>query len=88
MDFYGRIKEILPEVTGTSERGTWTRQTVVVESFDNPNNILAIDALNDRVKLLQPIQPGYAVKVSFGVSSRKGENGYFTSVNLWDIQKL
>lgn len=88
MDFYGKVKEILEPVSGTSSRGLWVRQTIVLEAFDNPSNILAIDALNERCEKVQQFQPGTPVKATFGVSSRKGENGYFTSVNLWDIQKL
>jgi len=88
MDFYGRIKEVLPIVSGTSERGPWQRQTVVVESFDNPNDYIAIDAIGDRISKLQNIAIGQAVKATFSVSSRKGEKGYFTSATLWDIAKL
>lgn len=88
MDFYGKVKEILQPVSGTSANGEWTRQTVVLESFDNPMNCLAIDAMNDRCSKIAPLQIGTAVKATFGVNSRKGEKGWFTSVNLWDIQKL
>lgn len=88
MDYYGRIKEVLPIVSGTSERGPWQRQTVVVESFDNPNDYIAIDAIGDRIAKLQNLTIGQAVKVNYSVNSRKGEKGYFTSVWLWDINKL
>lgn len=88
MDFYGKVKEILPAVSGQGQKGLWVRRTLVLESFDNPNNILAIDALNERCDKLESLQTGMAVKASFGVISRKGENGYFTSVNLWDVVKL
>lgn len=88
MDFYGKVKEILPPVQGQSERGLWVRQTIVLESFDNPNYLLAIDALNERCDKLAQFQPGQAVKATFGVTSRKGDKGYFSTVNLWDIQKL
>lgn len=88
MDFYGKVKEVLDPVSGQSDKGLWVRRTVVVEAFDNPNNLLAIDALNERAEKLAAIDPGMPVKATFGVSSRKGEKGYFTTVNLWDIQKL
>lgn len=88
MDFYGKVKEILDPVQGTGERGNWTRQTIVLEAFDNPQNILALDALNDRCEKLAELKPNMAVKATFGVSSRKGDKGYFTTVNLWDITKL
>ena len=88
MDFYGKVKEICEPISGTGERGLWVRRTIVLEAFDNPQNIIAIDALNDRCDKISTLQVGMAVKATFGVSSRKGEKGYFTTVNLWDIQKL
>lgn len=88
MDYYGRVKEICPLETGKSERGEWQRQTVVIESFENPNNFLAIDAIGDRIRQLGVIFEGIPVKASFSVTSRKGEKGYFTSATLWDIKPL
>lgn len=88
MDFYGKVKEILEPIHGQSQNGLWVRRTVILESFDNSNNCLAIDALNERCEKLQDIKVGMAVKANFGINSRKGDKGWFTSVNLWDIQKL
>ena len=64
MEFYGRIKEICPLETGKNERGTWQRQAVVVESFENPNNFLAIDAIGERIQQL-----GTATEASSRMSS-------------------
>lgn len=88
MEFFGRIKEIGEVVKGTSEKGDWQRQTVVVETFEMPTTYLAIDAIGDRIAKLATLQPGMAVRALFAVSSRKGEKGWFTSATLWDINKL
>lgn len=88
MEYFGRVKEIGQVVSGQNERGTWQRQTIVLESFENPNNCLALDALGDRLVKLATLQIGQAVKAVFAVSSRKGDNGWFTSATLWDIAKL
>lgn len=88
MDFYGKVKELTEAVSGQGEKGLWVRRTLVVEAFDNPNSIIAVDALNDRCDKLLEIRVGQAIKVSFGVNSRKSEKGYFTTLNLWDVQKL
>ncbi len=88
MEFYGKVKEVLDPIHGQGSKGLWVRQTIVLESFDNPEIIIAIDALNERCEKLEGLQPGKAVKASFGVQSRKGEKGYFTSATLWDINPL
>ena len=88
MEYFGRVKEIMEPVSGQGANGAWTRQTIVVESFDNPMNCIALDALNDRCEKLQDMQVGMAVKATFVINSRKGDKGWFTTVNLWDIQRL
>ena len=88
MDFYGKVKEITEAVSGQGERGLWVRRTIVLESFDNPQNCVALDALNERCDKLQTMAIGMPVKATFGINSRKGEKGWFTTLNLWDIQKL
>ncbi len=88
MDYFGRVKEIMEPVHGQGEKGLWVRRTIVLESFDNPMNCIALDALNDRCDKLQGLQVGMAVKATFGINSRKGDKGWFTTVNLWDISKL
>lgn len=88
MDFYGKVKEVSEPVSGQGAKGLWVKKTIVVESFDNPENWIAIDALNERCDKVNVLQPGMAVKATFGINSRKGEKGYFTTINLWDIQKL
>jgi len=88
MEFFGRIKEIDEVVKGTSEKGEWQRQTVVVETFEMPSTYLAIDAIGERIGKLATLQPGMAVRALFNVSSRKSEKGWFTSATLWDINKL
>lgn len=88
MDFYGKVKELMEPVSGQSEKGLWVRRTIVLESFDNPMNCLALDALNERCDKLQGLQPNMAVKATFGINSRKGDKGWFTTVSLWDISRL
>lgn len=88
MDFYGKVKDILDPISGESANGHWTRQTIIVESFDNPMNFIAIDAMNERTQRLAGLTVNTAVKATFGINCRKGDKGYFTSLNLWDIQKL
>lgn len=88
MEFFGRVKEIGNVKTGKSPKGTWTKQTVVIESFDNPNNIIAIDAMNERTVEVQKVAIGTAVKATFSVNSHRSEKGYFTSITLWELFKL
>lgn len=88
MNIYGRVFEICPPISGQSSTGSWTRQTIVIQSFDNPNQFSAFDALNERVKLLEGITVGMAVTITGNPASRKHEDKWFTTLNLWDIKKL
>lgn len=88
MEIYGRIHEICEVQKGTSEKGDWQRQTVVVESFDQPTSYTAFDAFNKNINQLASLRVGQAVKAVGSATSRKGEKGWFTTLNLWAISPL
>lgn len=88
MKLFGRIHEITDMETGQSANGEWQRRTLVIQSLDNPNQLTAIDALNERVKQLENLQVGMAVEVNFSASSRKRENKWYSNLSLWEVSRI
>lgn len=88
MEFYGRVHEVSEPQIGTSEKGNWKLQTVVVESFEQPTIYVAFDAFNKNCEQLSSVKVGQAVKAVGSAQSRKSDKGWFTSLNLWTITPL
>lgn len=87
MEIYGKIIEVTPIESGTSERGTWERRSLVISTLEqNPTNI-AFTAMGKRLEDVANTHIGDVVKVRFGLSSRKSENKWYSDIVLWGIEK-
>lgn len=88
MEIIGRIIEVLPVISGVSERGEWTRGGIVVETLTDFPVAIALDLSDKRLeefgqKFPNPV--GMIVKARFGVSSRKLEDRWFTNARAWEV---
>ena len=90
-----KIKEILPLQQGTSERGDWQSQEVIVEENANvqyPNQLL-LRLRGDKTAQLTGLKAGDVVDVMYASSVRSyttkdGRKVYNTEINCWSIKKV
>jgi hypothetical protein len=90
MKITGKITEILPKESGTSKAGKqWVKQTVVIDSNEQYNNIYPIEVFGDeKVENLNKYNKvGDTVDVEFNISANKWKDKYFTSLQAWKITK-
>lgn len=88
MEIIGRIIEVLPVISGVTERGEWTRGGIVVETLTDYPVTLQLDLTDARLEEFTkkfPNPVGTIVKVRFGVSSRKLEDKWFTNARAWEV---
>lgn len=86
MEIKGFIKTILDPVSGSSARGEWSRQDVVIEYQDGSyTKTLAVTFFNKAEQLLG-LGVGQEVTVSFSVSSREYNGRWFTQADGWKIE--
>ena len=85
----GKVVKILDVETGTSKSGKeWQKQTFVIDSEEQYNNILAVEVFGDKVQLLNSLKIGDEVEVEVNVSSREYNGKYYHNVSLWKIATL
>ena len=90
-----KIKEILPLQQGTSERGDWQSQEVIVEENANvqyPNQLL-LRLRGDKTGQLTGLQAGDVVDVMYAstvraYTTKDGRKVYNTEINCWSIRKV
>lgn len=88
MEIKGFIKTILDPVSGSSARGEWSRQDVVIEYQDgNYTKTLAVTFFN-KLDQLAGLGVGQEVTVSFSVSSREYNGRWFTQADGWKIEPI
>ena len=85
---YGRVSAITQPETGENERGKWTKQTIVLESFEMPKYEIAFEAMNDRTNQIAMMKVGQAACAKGSVTSREYEGKWYTRVNLWEVKPI
>lgn len=93
MEIKGKVMQVLPLRTGTSQRGTmWKVQEYVIETYDQFPRKVLFNLFGDRVDQY-PLQVGEDVLVSFDLESRSfmGRDGverWSTDVRAYRVEKL
>lgn len=85
MELQGKIIVVLPERSGTSQRGNqWSSITYVLETQEQYPKKLAFDVTNDKIDQLN-IQVGEFITVQFDINAREYNGRWFNSVNAWNV---
>lgn len=85
MELQGKIIVVLPERSGTSQRGNqWRSITYILETQEQYPKKLAFDVTNDKIDQLN-IQFGEILTVQFDINAREYNGRWFNSVNAWNV---
>jgi hypothetical protein len=93
MQFEGRVKEVMPEISGTSNRTgePWKSQQFVFGFYESPDSIYERDILlqlrNDKIDQLK-LQVGDRIKAKFGLGVRTYEGKKYNEIYTGDIEIL
>ncbi len=88
LELEGRIARKLNVQTGTSARGTWSKQEFIFEYQEGsfPTQVCMNVWGDEKVKELEKYQVGDKVKVAFNLSSREYNGRWYTDVRAWRIE--
>lgn len=85
MELQGKIIVVLPERSGTSQRGNqWRSISYVLETQEQYPKKLAFDVTNDKIDQLN-IQFGEILTVQFDINAREYNGRWFNSINAWNV---
>lgn len=92
MEFVGRIKQVLPERRGTSQRtnNEWVALPFIFEYFENENDRYADTVLLETFDTnIQPyIKEGLEVRVGFGHRTREYEGKVYNELRMYKIESI
>ena len=90
MEFTGKIIQISPVVSGTSQSGNqWRKQEFVLEELaDRYPQTICLTAFNDKCDALAKRAVGETVRAIFDCKAREQNGRWFNSLNLWAITDL
>ena len=82
----GVLKQILPEVSGTSKAGKeWAKQEFVIETQEQFPKNLTFTLFGDKMDLINGISVGDNVEVNFGIESKEFNGRWFHNVNAYGV---
>lgn len=85
MEIQGKIIVVLPERSGTSQRGNqWRSISYVLETQEQYPKKLAFDVTNDKIDQLN-IQLGEILTVQFDINAREYNGRWFNSINALNV---
>jgi len=87
MDFEGVVYRVLPAVKGTSARGEWTKQEMILELPGEFSRKLCVSFWGDKVRELDSVKEGEAIAVSANVESKEFNGRWFTEVRAWRVAR-
>lgn len=91
MKFQGRIYKLFPVLSGTSQRGEWTKQDFIFEYFEQPTDRYAdrvlLSVMNDRIREYDLHEDDECI-IGFGHTTREYQGRYFNDIRLYHLEKV
>ena len=87
LEIVGKLIKILPEVSGQSQKGAWSKQEFVLETLDAsyPKKV-CLTAWGDKVADLKQFADGDAIKATFSAESREYNERWYTELRAFRIE--
>ena len=85
----GKLVKALDLESGTSKAGKeWKKQSFVIDTGAQYNPEVCFSLFgDDKIAMLEGIQPGSEIEVSFNLSSREYNGKYYHNIDAWRINR-
>jgi len=82
MEVTGKLVKILDFEQGTSKAGkTWQKQSIVIDTGGEFNNLIAVSAFGDKIDKLNRLELGMDVSVMCNIYSREYNGKYYHNID-------
>lgn len=85
LEITGRVIQLLPEQSGAGKNGTWVRRDFVIETTEQYPKKVCFSGWGDKAAIVNSLQTGQNVKVSFNPESREFNGKWYTDLRAWKI---
>jgi hypothetical protein len=87
LELVGKLIKVLPEVSGQSQKGPWSKQEFVIETLDAsyPKKV-CLTAWGDKVADLKQYATGDTLKATFSAESREYNERWYTELRAFRIE--
>lgn len=84
MEITGKVIKLNEPLTGTSARGEWKKQEIIIETDDQYPKQVCLLNWNDKVDV-SSLTPGQKIVAGINIESREFNERWFTDVKIWKL---
>ena len=83
MEIIGKVVRLGALTEGTSARGPWRKQDLIIETEEQYPRTVCLTCWTNQIDEIQKFAPGQTVKAQIEISSREFNGKWYTDVRVW-----
>jgi hypothetical protein len=83
MEILGKVVRLGNLTEGTSARGPWRKQELIIETEEQYPRTVCLICWTNQIDEIQKFAPGQTIKAQIEISSREFNGKWYTDVRVW-----
>jgi len=83
MEITGKVVRLGNLTEGTSARGPWRKQELIIETEEQYPRTVCLICWTNQIDEIQKFAPGQSIKAQIEISSREFNGKWYTDVRVW-----
>lgn len=83
MEIIGKVVRLGGLTEGTSARGPWRKQDLIIETDEQYPRTVCLTCWTNQIDEIQNMVPGQMIKAQIDISSREFNGKWYTDVRVW-----
>ena len=83
MEITGKVVRLGALTEGTSARGPWRKQDLIIETEEQFPKTVCLTCWTNQIDEIQKFAPGQTIKAQIDLSSREFNGKWYTDVRVW-----
>lgn len=83
MEITGKVVRLGGLTEGTSARGPWRKQDLIIETDEQYPKTVCLTCWTNQIDEIQNMVPGQVIKAQIDISSREFNGKWYTDVRVW-----
>ena len=88
MEITGKVVRLGALTEGTSARGPWRKQDLIIETEEQFPKTVCLTCWTNQIDEIQKFAPGQSIKAQIDLSSREFNGKWYTDVRVWSFDPV
>ena len=88
MEITGKVVRLGGLTEGTSARGPWRKQDLIIETDEQYPKTVCLTCWINQIDEIQNMVPGQLIKAQIDISSREFNGKWYTDVRVWRFEPI